>query len=320
MRKASFAIILGFAFLIGLALLLGQSLFVLQRVARVSEVSGTVNITHKGEENTVLLGERRLVQAGDRLSTAALEGRCTLNWIDGTRIRMEPGTELTVQKCQARRGTEQAAFRLDIGKIWIRVLRVLSQQDKFLINTPTATAGVRGTMFAVEVAANGSTEISVYEGQVTVSSDSGEVKVAANTIARLGSGQAGPQVAAFSTQQQENWQQQMQHLGPYLEITSPAAEAEFTGNTIIAAIKTVIVEGRCERGADLTVNDQPVTQKPNNGRFTVELEVPAYAKHFTVEAVATDRKGYTTTVRRHLVQLVHEELLAPVSPEPGTTE
>ena len=315
MRKATFAIILGFAFLIGFVLLLGQSLFVLQRVARVSEVSGTVNIIHKGEENTVILGERRLVQAGDRLSTASPESGCTLNWIDGTRIRMEPGTELTVQKCQVHRGAEQSAFRLDIGKIWIRVLRVLSQQDKFLINTPTATAGVRGTMFAVEVAADGSTEISVYEGQVTVAGDGGEMKVDPTHVARLGGSQTGPQVTALSAQQQKRWEQQMERLGPYLEITSPAAEAEFkfTG-------KTVTVEGRCERGANLTVNGQPVTQKPNNGRFTVELEVPAYAKHFVVEAVATDSKGYTTTVQRHLVQLVHEELLAPASPEPGTTE
>ncbi len=311
MRKASFAIILGFAFLLGLLFLLTQSISVLQRVARVSEVSGTVNITHKGKENTIPLGERRLVQAGDKIDTGA-EGRCTLNWIDGTRIRMEPGTELTVQKCQIYKGAEQSAFRLDIGKIWIRVLRVLSQQDKFLINTPTATAGVRGTMFAVEVAADGSTEISVYEGQVTVASDSSKVKVDANETAQLGRGRPGPQVTPLSAQQQQSWQHQMQYLGPYLEITSPDNNAEFSDDTIT-------VKGRCERGANLTVNGQSVTQKPN-GRFTVELEVPAYVKHFTVEAVATDRKGYTTTVRRHLVQLVHEELLAPVSPEPGTTE
>jgi len=311
MRKATFAIIIAFAFLVGLILLLTQSVAVLQRVARVSDLSGTVSVIRKGEEDAQPLGERRLVQAGEQLSTDA-EGRCTLNWIDGTRIRMEPRSELTVQKCQVHRGAEESAFRLDIGKIWIRVLRVLSQQDKFLINTPTATAGVRGTMFAMAVAADGSTEISVYEGQVTVAGDSGEVQVVANTIARLGSGQAGPQVTAFSVQQQQSWQQQLQHLGPYLEITSPSAEAEFTG-------KTVTVTGRCEREANLKVNDQPVTQKPN-GRFTVELKVPAYVKHFTVEAIATDRKGYTTTVRRHLVQLVHKELLAPVPPEPGTTE
>ena len=167
-------------------------------------------------------------------------------------------------------------------------------------------------MFAVEVAADGSTEISVYEGQVTVANDGGQIKVDPAHAAWLGGSQAGPQVTALSAQQQQSWEQQMQRLGPYVEITSPDNNAEFSGDTIT-------VEGRCERGANLTVNGQPVTQKPN-GRFTAELAVPAYVKHFTVEAVATDRKGYTTTVRRHIVQLVHEELLAPVSPEPGTTE
>ena len=57
MRKASFAIIIGFAFLVGFVLLLGQSLFVLQRVARVSDVSGTVSVTYKGEEDAQPLGD-----------------------------------------------------------------------------------------------------------------------------------------------------------------------------------------------------------------------------------------------------------------------
>jgi len=291
MRKASFVIILGFAFLLGLLLLLTQSVSVLQRVARVSELSGTVSITRKGEEHAVPLGERRLVQAGDTLTTAA-ESRCTLNWIDGTRIRMEPSTKLTVQKCQVYKGAEQSAFRLDIGKIWIRVLRMLSQQDKFLINTPTATAGVRGTMFAVEVAADGSTEISVYEGQVTIASDSGEVKVPANKVARLGAKQDSPQLASFSAQDEQAWAAQIAELGPYLEITSPGNNAEWSGDTIT-------VKGRCERGAKLTVNGQPVTQKPN-GQFTVDVQVPADQQFFTIKALAIDSKGYQTIITRNL--------------------
>ncbi len=293
MRKASFAIIIGFAFMIGLILLLTQSVSVLQRVARVSDISGTVTIIPKAEQKPRPLGERRLVQAGEQLRTGA-DGRCTLNWIDGTRIRMEPRTKLTVQKCQVYKGAEQSAFRLDIGKIWIRVLRTLSQQDKFLINTPTATAGVRGTIFAVEVAADGSTEISVYEGQVAVSSDDGQIKVDAAHIARLGHNQPRPQVTRLSAQQQQSWQQQMRHLGPYLEITSPDNNAELLGDT-------VTVTGRCERQAKLTVNGQPVKQKPN-GQFTAEVKVPAGQQSFSVKVVATDSKGYQTTVKRYLMR------------------
>ena len=164
-------------------------------------------------------------------------------------------------------------------------------------------------MFSVEVAANGVTEISVYEGQVSVASDSGEMKVVANTVARLGSGHASRQVTRLSPQQQQSWEQQMQRFGPYLEIT----ETTLSGNTLT-------VKGRTERGAKLMVGGRSVTPKAN-GRFTVHSDMMIEKLWaFTLEVVATDRKGYSTTVRRHLVQLVHEELLAPVSPEPGTTE
>jgi len=291
MRKATFAIIFAFAFLIVLALMLTQSLSVLQRVARVSDVSGTVTITPSGEELTKPLGEKRLVRAGDKLSTAA-EARLSLNWIDGTRIRMEPETTLTVEKCQVASGVQEATFRLDVGKIWVRVLKMLSQQDKFEINTPTATAGVRGTVFAVQVAADGSTVVSVFEGQVTLAGEGGNVEVTANSQARVDSGRGGLQVTRLSTQQQQAWNQQIKHLGPYLEITSPSAGQRWAGNS-------VTVTGRCERHATLTVNGQAVQQK-SNGRFSAELTTPTSQDYFIVTATASDSRGYTTTVERQL--------------------
>ena len=299
MRKASFAIILGFAFLIALAMLLTQSVAVMQRAAHLSNVAGEVKIVRKGEETARLLpADKRLVQAGDKLITGA-DGRLSLNWIDGTRIGMAPSSELMVQKCEVARGVERAVFRLDLGKIWIRVMRTLSQQDKFEIKTPTATAGVRGTIFAVAVTPDGTTDISVYEGEVTVASDGGEVKVAANNTVRLAA-QTGPQVSPFSAQEAQAWAEQIGELGPYLEVT----DVTFSDDTIT-------VKGRTERDVELTVGGEAVTPKPN-GRFTVDLDVPEEESP-TVAAVATDRRGYTTTVRRLLVHANHTDLLAPTS-------
>jgi len=284
MRKAAFAIIIGFSFLVALALLLTQSVVVMQRIAHVSNVSGDVKVklvAHEADA-AVPMGDKPLVQAGDKLITGP-DGRVTLNWIDGTRIRVEPNTELTIQKCQAVRGAELAMFRLDLGKIWIRVLRMLSQQDKFEIQTPTATAGVRGTIFSVQVAADGATQVQVYEGQVALESEDDETKVAANNTARLSTGQSSPQVTRFSEQDEQAWQQQVAELGPYLEIT----QRTFADGTLT-------IKGRTEREAKLTVGGQAIVPKPN-GRFTATVTVPADAEP-QAEVVATDRRGYTTTV------------------------
>ncbi len=286
MRKATFAIMLGFAFLVGLALLLTQSVAVLQRAAHLSNVSGEVKIVKKGEDTArALPEEKRLVKAGDKLITGA-DGRLSLNWIDGTRIRIAPGSELTVQKCEVAKGAQRAVFRLDLGKVWVRVLRMLSQQDKFEIKTPTATAGVRGTIFAVAVAPDGTTDVSVYEGEVTVASAGGELKIAANNTARLDA-RNDPQVISFSAQEAQGWAEQIGELGPYLEIIG-----------ITCTEDAVTVMGRTERDAELMVNDQPVTPRPN-GRFTVDLDLPDW-ESLSVTAVATDQRGYSTTVVRAL--------------------
>ena len=291
MRKASFAIIVGFVLLIVLALMLTQSVAVLQRVARVSEVKGAPQIVATGQQEAQPLGEMRLVQAGDKLITGG-QGQLTLNWIDGTRIRLEPNTELLVEKCQVAQGAEYSSFRLDLGNVWIRVLKLLSQQDKFEIQTPTATAGVRGTIFAVEVASDGATEIQVYEGEVKVESGGKQLRVAKNHTAQLGDSSGVSEVVGFSEEDRQNWNQEIAQLGPYLDITSPENNAQFSGNV-------VTIKGRCEREAALMVNGQPVSQK-FNGQFTASLQVPAEEEYFTVQAVATDHRGYSTEVSRHL--------------------
>ena len=312
MRKASFAMILGFVLLAALALLLTQSVVVLQRVAHVSNLSGEVQIIPKDKETSRPLDPgKTLVQAGDKLITGP-DGRLSLNWIDGTRITIEPETELTVEKCQVAKGAELSTFRLDVGKIWIRILKVLSQQEKFEIVTPTATAGVRGTIFSVEVTTDGATEVQVYEGQVTIEDEQGALAIAARETARLATAGYGAQVIEFADDDTRMWEQQMGQLGPYLEIITPDNETEFLDGT-------VTVEGRCERDAALTVNDQVVKPKLN-GFFTAEVTVPAYVKDFTVEAVATDRKGCTTTVRRHLVHVNYTELFGPTPQQAGVSE
>ncbi len=294
MRRASFAIIVGFASLAGLAFLLTQTVVILQRVAHVSNVSGEVQIIPNDEETTKPLNpEKTLVQAGDKLITGP-DGRLSLNWIDGTRIRMEPDTELTVAKCQVARGAEYSTFRLDLGKVWIRILRVLSQQDKFEIVTPTATAGVRGTTFSVEVTTDGTTEVQVYEGQVAIEAEQGDLAIAAHETAQLATAGYGAQVIEFTDDDSQRWEQQIAELGPYLEITSPATREEFEGNTVTVA-------GRCERDAELTVNDQVVRPK-FNGRFTVDVPVPADAEYFTVHVVASDRRGHATEDWRRLAR------------------
>ena len=295
MRKIAVLFLLIFVILVVTGLLFTQSLAIMQRIAHVSNVVGLLQVKSRSQPDFQPLAAEH-VQAGDTLSTGP-EASLALNWIDGTRIRVGPSTVITVLQCHLNRSTraEASVFRLDAGQIWIRILKVLSQQSKFEIRTPTATAGVRGTIFSVKVTPDGSTQISVYEGHVSVETDSGLVEVAEKRVALLGASEAPSQVLQFSPDDQQAWDNNLDALGPYLQITHPKPDETISSDS-------VAVTGICEQGATLTVNDQTVTPRPN-GRFSVQLPVSPEQHTLTIRAVATDAKGQTTTVTRKLQRI-----------------
>ncbi len=294
MRKMAVLFIFIFLLVIVTGVLITQSLVVMQRIAHLSDVVGRVQVKAGGQsEFGPLVGTTRHVMAGDTLSTGP-KASLTLNWIDGTRMKMGPETVLTVLKCQLNKSTDArtSVFKLDTGQVWIRILKILTQQSKFEIRTPTATAGVRGTVFSVKVAPDGNTQISVYEGTVSVQTTSGSVQVTEQRIARLGRSGSSPQLAQFSGPDHQAWQSHLSNLGPYLQITHPGADETISGDS-------VKVTGICEQGATLAVNEQTVIPRPK-GRFSVQLPVSAEQPTFAIRAVATDANGQTTTLTRTL--------------------
>jgi hypothetical protein len=267
-----------------LALVVGQSLVISQNIAHVSGVAGqvTAKLPRGGDFRPVTRDTN--VVAGTQIQTGP-SGTATLNWIDGTRIRLGANAIMTVLQCQINKtnDAETSLFKLDAGEILVRVRKLLSGQSKFEIKTPTATAGVRGTIFTVKVAQGGDTQIQVLEGKVQVDASGKEVALAPGT--KVDASAQGAQVGNLSPEEQAAWDSEKPGLGPDLAVTAPAA-----GATVPAG--TVEVKGTAEKGAKVTVNGQ---EAHVNGlhHFAVPLEAKAGDK-LTVTIIATDDRGYET--------------------------
>lgn len=298
--KATFAIVASMVALIIVAATMLQSLLVLQRVAAVSDITGDVKVRTANSQAYYPLDGARYVKAGDVIRTG--DGRVTLNWVDGTRIRVGEHSKLKVLKCQVNTATGNTVslFQLDVGRVWIRVLRKLSPRSKFEVVTPTATAGVRGTVFSVSVDSLGRTEVQVLEGRVRVRAGQREVVVEGNKAARVlpasraSASVASPEAVVQLTpiKQRQPDEEFFSVLGPYLLLLQPAAD------TATVSDGQLLVRGKAELGAKVTVNGRPVTLGPG-GRFTTA--VPARAGEvvkLTVEA--TDAKGHRTAITRHI--------------------
>ncbi len=289
MRRAVILIVAGFLILLVLGMIVGQFLVVGQRIAHVSALSGEVKVKLPKRSDFQPLTDGTNILAGTMVKTGPA-ATVTLNWIDGTRIRVGADAIMTVLKCQINRNTqaETSLFRLDAGEILVRVRKLLSGQSKFEIRTPTATAGVRGTIFTVRVD-QGGTEVQVIEGHVKVDAQGRELNLAPGTKATASEGKAT--MRELSPADQAVWERERSALGPYLVLTSPQ-DGGGTGP------EGVEVKGKVEKGAVVTVNGKPVEVNGLN-RFATTLEAPESGR-LTVTVVAQDQRGYETKVVREV--------------------
>lgn len=125
---------------------------------------------------TTLLQSGQALQEGDRLSSAG-ESEAVLA-LGTHRLRLGPDASLLIVRANEI-GQHYTIF-LWLGRIWLFVLKQAKAVD-FRVETPSALAGVRGTLFSVRVETDGGTWVGVAEGIVSVSTPAGtgEVTLAA---------------------------------------------------------------------------------------------------------------------------------------------
>lgn len=294
MRKYAILVVLALVIMIIAAFTVTNTLFVMQRVATVELARGGVQIRPRGEKEFRPLGEAKNVKTGDTLRTGK-DGCLELSWVDGTRLKLDPGTTMTIVKCtfDALDRVDTSAFRLDLGRIWVRVIKLLTRGSTFEVETPAATAGVRGTVFAVEVTPDGATSVSVWDGSVAVSAGGARPEISGGQLAHIAPNGSVQEVQALSPEDRAAWEHQEHFVGPYLALASPTEGAEVSG--------AVHVEGRAEPHAQVTVNGQDAA--PNlTGHFSADLSLDDLGDPPTLTVVASDRHGAETTVRRALKQ------------------
>ena len=160
-----------------------------QQMQRDAPVAGKVSAVRGGEEAT-LTPERRWrrvvasqdLKAGDVLRTNA-EGTLAIVFADRTQIRLGRNSTLVVKAVAA---DAPSALELQRGRLWGRSPRA---RTNLRIQTPSATAAIRGTEWAIE-ATEESTALAVYEGAVDFFNDFGTLAVSGGAAASARLGQA----------------------------------------------------------------------------------------------------------------------------------
>ena len=131
--------------------------------ARVASVSGAVQLISGVDGQKRPLIPDALIRVGDEIISGA--GTATIELADGSEVRLSPESRLTFNRLTqyGRSGMIDTRLRLNRGEVHTRVKPVIEGGSRFEIETPSAVAAVRGTAFALQTSASG-TSLQVTRG------------------------------------------------------------------------------------------------------------------------------------------------------------
>jgi len=153
-------------------ILAAASLFAQNSTAVIKEFTGTVELKPNSSANWVparagaAISKSTIVSTGFR-STAILT-------IGNSTLTVHPLTRLTLEELMNQNQSETVNLKLNTGKVRVEVAPPSGGRTNFNVQSPSATASVRGTSFTMD-----SNSIQVQTGAVGYSSANGSVTVSA---------------------------------------------------------------------------------------------------------------------------------------------
>ncbi len=133
--------------------------------ARASSVSGQVMLLSGRDSSKRPLTVGTLVRVGDELISHS--GSATIELADGSVVRLSPNSRLAFNRLTryGKSGMVDTRLRLNEGELETQVRPFVEDGSRFEIETPSAVAAVRGTMFTLKTSSTG-TDLRVTDGRV----------------------------------------------------------------------------------------------------------------------------------------------------------
>ncbi len=137
------------------------------KAAIVTDLEGDVKVVTSGGSKTIVAFKNMRFTQGDKLLTG--DGAWVSLKIDTDKeIMVSENTSLGLEELNGSNDSVITLLALETGKVWTNIKEKLNGNSKYEIKTPTATMGVRGTQFYINVAKD-ATQVAVLDGTVSTS-------------------------------------------------------------------------------------------------------------------------------------------------------
>jgi hypothetical protein len=136
--------------------------------AKVNALEGSAQVSCDGQKETRYLKVKDLVTSGCEISTG-VRSRLELVLPDKSVVRFAENTRFKLLQVESSdSGQRDVKIFVTVGKIWSNVRKALGGKSGFEVSCQNAVAGVRGTVYRMNVEQDKSALVKVYDGEVSV--------------------------------------------------------------------------------------------------------------------------------------------------------
>lgn len=138
--------------------------------AVVTRLDGSASVFSKGAKSGASLKKNDKILKGQEVKVGE-RSRIELKYPDGTVMRFAERSVIKMDDISYDSKTQNKKVKVDLGsgKMWANVKKLVTPDSKVEVKTVNAVAGVRGTVYRVNVESDNSAMVKVYDGSVSVS-------------------------------------------------------------------------------------------------------------------------------------------------------
>jgi hypothetical protein len=136
--------------------------------ALVSALTGSAQVRAAAKPAWRSLKVNEYLRGGDEVATGT-RSRMELILPDQSRVRFADNSRFKVMQLDAGGYSRSVRINVAVGRTWANVARAVGGRSRFELSCQNAVAGVRGTIYRMNVNDDSSALVRVYDGEVAVS-------------------------------------------------------------------------------------------------------------------------------------------------------